>query len=70
MDGFVPARALAVALGRDGGGCAAKGGNRPFRPRELKRFILSQYHQGQMTIPRLLTQLKDSGIDISKRQDP
>ena len=35
---------------------------------ELKRFILSQYHQGQMTIPRLLTQLKDLGIDISKRQ--
>ncbi len=35
---------------------------------ELKRFILSQYHQGQMTIPRLLTQLKDLGIDISKRR--
>jgi Transposase IS66 family len=35
---------------------------------ELKRFILSQYHQGQVTIPRLLTQLQDLGIDISKRQ--
>src|SRR5208337_2920593 len=34
----------------------------------LKRFILSQYHQGQITIPRLLTQLRDLGIDISKRQ--
>ena len=35
---------------------------------ELKRFILSQYHQGQVTIPRLLTLLQDLGIDISKRQ--
>ncbi len=35
---------------------------------ELKRFILSQYHQGQVTVPRLLTQLKDLGIDISKRR--
>jgi hypothetical protein len=34
----------------------------------LKRFILSQYHQGQVTIPRLLAQLQDLGIDISKRQ--
>jgi hypothetical protein len=34
----------------------------------LKRFILSQYHQGQVTIPRLVTQLRDLGIDISKRQ--
>ena len=34
----------------------------------LKRFILSQYHQGQITIPRLVTQLRDLGIDISKRQ--
>ncbi len=35
---------------------------------ELKRFILSQYHQGQITIPRLVTLLNDRGIDISKRQ--
>jgi hypothetical protein len=35
---------------------------------ELKRFILSQYHLGQMTIPRLLIQLQDLGIAISKRQ--
>jgi len=34
----------------------------------LKRFILSQYHQGQVTVPRLLAQLQDLGIDISKRQ--
>src|SRR5271157_2993258 len=26
---------------------------------ELKRFILSQYHQGQITIPRLFAQLQD-----------
>ena len=44
-----------------------KGAASHFGP-ELKRFILSQYHQGQMTIPRLLTQLQDLGIDISKRQ--
>ena len=34
----------------------------------LKRFILSQYQQGQVTIPRLVTQLRELGIDISKRQ--
>jgi Transposase IS66 family len=34
----------------------------------LKRFILSQYHQGQVTIPRLAAQLNGLGIDISKRQ--
>ena len=32
----------------------------------LKRFVLSQYHQGQVTIPRLAAQLTDLGI--SKRQ--
>jgi Transposase IS66 family len=35
---------------------------------ELKRFILSQYHQGQVTIPRLAQLLAQLGIDISKRQ--
>jgi hypothetical protein len=35
---------------------------------ELKRFVLSQYHQGQVTIPRLAALLADVGIDISKRQ--
>jgi hypothetical protein len=35
---------------------------------ELKRFVLSQYHQGQVTIPRLTAQLTGLGIDISKRQ--
>jgi len=34
----------------------------------LKRFILSQYHQGQVTIPRLAAQLTGLGVEISKRQ--
>jgi hypothetical protein len=34
----------------------------------LKRFVLSQYHQGQVTIPRLTAQLTGLGIEISKRQ--
>ena len=35
---------------------------------ELRRFALAQYHQGQVTVPRLVTQLRAIGIDISKRQ--
>src|SRR3954465_4517085 len=35
---------------------------------ELRRFVLFQYHQGQMTVPRLLAQLRAIGIAISKRQ--
>jgi len=35
---------------------------------ELRRFVLAQYHQGQMTVPRLLAQLLAFGIVISKRQ--
>jgi len=35
---------------------------------ELIRFVLAQYHQGQVTVPRLTAQLKDFGITISKRQ--
>ena len=35
---------------------------------ELKRFILSQYHQGQTTVPRLVDFLQMLGVDISKRQ--
>ncbi len=35
---------------------------------ELKRFVLSQYHQGQVTIPRLCAQLTGLGVEISKRQ--
>lgn len=35
---------------------------------ELHRFILIQYHQGQVTVARLLAQLRAIGIDVSKRQ--
>jgi hypothetical protein len=35
---------------------------------ELRRFVLMQYHQGQSTLPRLLTLLRSVGISISKRQ--
>lgn len=35
---------------------------------ELRRFVLAQYHQGQVTIARLLVLLRGFGILISKRQ--
>jgi hypothetical protein len=35
---------------------------------ELRRFVLTQYHQGQVTVARLLVQLRAIGIDVSKRQ--
>jgi len=35
---------------------------------ELRRFVLAQYHQGQVTVPRLLALLRAFGIIISKRQ--
>ncbi len=35
---------------------------------ELRRFVLFQYHQGQVTVPRLVAQLRAIGIAISKRQ--
>ena len=35
---------------------------------ELRRFVLAQYHQGQVTMPRLLALLRGFGIVISKRQ--
>jgi hypothetical protein len=34
----------------------------------LRRFVLFQYHQGQVTVPRLVAQLQAIGIAISKRQ--
>ena len=34
----------------------------------LRRFVLAQYHQGQVTVPRLIAQLRAIGILISKRQ--
>ena len=35
---------------------------------ELHRFVVFQYHQGQVTVPRLVAQLRAIGIAISKRQ--
>jgi hypothetical protein len=35
---------------------------------QLRRFVLAQYHQGQTTVPRLVTLLRGLGIDISKRE--
>jgi hypothetical protein len=35
---------------------------------ELCRFVLAQYHQGQVTVPRLLASLQAIGVGISKRQ--
>jgi hypothetical protein len=34
----------------------------------LRRFVLAQYHQGQVTVPRLVTMLDAIGIAVSKRQ--
>jgi len=35
---------------------------------EMRRFVLAQYHQGQITVERLTRLLRDLGVDISKRQ--
>ena len=35
---------------------------------QMRRFVLAQYHQGQTTVPRLVTLLRSLGIFISKRQ--
>ena len=35
---------------------------------QLRRFVLALYHQGQMTVSRLVTLLRSLGIFISKRQ--
>ena len=43
------------------------GVNGHFGP-ELRRFVLMQYHQGQVTVPRLVAQLQVIGVSISKRQ--
>jgi hypothetical protein len=34
----------------------------------LRRFVLAQYHQGQVTVPRLVAMLDAIGIAVSKRQ--
>jgi Transposase IS66 family len=35
---------------------------------QLRRFVLAQYHQGQVTVPRLVALLDAIGITVSKRQ--
>ena len=35
---------------------------------ELRRFVLLQHHQGQVTVERLVAQLRAIGVSISKRQ--
>src|SRR4051795_6863352 len=35
---------------------------------ELRRWVLMQYHQGQVTVERLLAQLQATGLSISKRE--
>jgi hypothetical protein len=35
---------------------------------DLRRYVLAQYHQGQVTVPRLAAQLRAIGVAISKRQ--
>jgi hypothetical protein len=35
---------------------------------ELRRYVLMQHHQGQVTVERLVTLLQATGISISKRQ--
>ena len=35
---------------------------------ELRRFVLAQSHQGQVTVPRLVAQLRAIGVSIPKRQ--
>src|SRR5258708_5200564 len=35
---------------------------------DLRRYVLAQYHQGQVTVARLVAQLRAIGVAISKRQ--
>ena len=35
---------------------------------ELQRFVLMQYHLGQVTVERLVVELQAVGVAISKRQ--
>jgi Transposase IS66 family len=44
-----------------------EGINGHFGP-QLRRFVLAQYHQGQVTVPRLVALLDAIGIEVSKRQ--
>ena len=52
----------------DDAGAPAGRRNRAFRAENCARFVLAQYHQGQVTVPRLVAQLREIGVAISKRQ--
>lgn len=56
-----------LASGETVAAALPKGVSGHFGP-NLKRFVLSQYHQGQVTVPRLFGLLRDLGIAISRRQ--
>src|SRR3954452_2874663 len=45
----------------------AEGTRGHFGP-ELRRFVRMQYHQGQVTVERLVTLLQAAGVSISKRE--
>src|SRR4051812_21334239 len=62
-----PPGALAHARRADHPRADAGWGAGHFGP-EPRRFVLLQYHQGQVTMPRLVGQLRAIGIVISKRQ--
>src|SRR5438067_13819887 len=47
---------------------ALPGGIRGHFGPELRRFVLMQYHQGQVTVERLVTLLRAVGVSICKRQ--
>lgn len=47
---------------------ALPGGIRGHFGPELRRFVLMQHHQGQVTVERLVTLLQAVGVSISKRQ--
>ena len=62
-----PPQALADPRRAHGGGAAAARHIGAFWP-ELRRFVLAPYHQGQVTVPRRVAQLRGFGLAISKRQ--
>jgi hypothetical protein len=44
------------------------GGIRGYFGPELCRYVLMQYHHGQVTVERLVAQLRAVGVSITKRQ--
>lgn len=65
LDGRWLPRCRSASPATSGPSCAGKPVLRPAQP---DRGMLFQYHQGQVTVPRLVAQLTSLGIAISKRQ--